>query len=76
MPCDHQFVTTTTTRQVTPVGVMAAAAAIAGVLIMLCYNAMVGGLVVAAALVSGMVGRSKQAIVCAKCGEAAPHQPT
>ena len=75
MECEHQFVSTRQTRFITGPGLF-------GTLLFLCgipvfgANQLIGiGLVVSGILV-GFIGRKKEVIVCAKCGENAPHQPT
>lgn len=74
MECEHQFVSTTKRKAVTPQGIFSVLGVLVGLGLLL-VNPLVGLIVIVVAGLVGAVGRSKAVILCAKCGQPAPHQP-
>jgi hypothetical protein len=71
MACEHQFVPITTARTVTVPGIIGAIAGAAGLLLLI-FNVFAGLVLIALGVITGLIGRNKTVVRCAKCGEPAP----
>lgn len=71
MACEHQFVSISTSRMVTVPGIIGAIVGTAG-LLLLPFDAVAGLVLIALGVITGLVGRTKTVVRCAKCGEPAP----
>ncbi len=74
MSCEHQYVSTRKTKFITGPGLFGSLLFLAGIPA-LAFGVLPGVVLMVLGIAIGMVGRKAEVILCAKCGEKAPHQP-
>jgi hypothetical protein len=74
MACEHQYVSTQKTKFITAGGLFGALMFLIGIFAFIA-SPLIGVALIIGGIVVSIIGRKGTIIMCAKCGERAPHQP-